>query len=77
LLMHTLVRQQLSSPMGVKRDEVQRWIVSLKDTLQSRRSIGHGFIVAALGASAETKLIGAWHKRLYNKIVNRSRGCAR
>ena len=73
LLMRPLVREQLSSPMRVKPDEVQRWIVSLKDTPQSCRSIGYGFIVA----SAEAKLIGAWHKRLYNKIANRSRGRAR
>jgi hypothetical protein len=41
LLMHALVREPLFSPMCVKRDEVQRWIVPLKDTLQPRRSIGH------------------------------------
>jgi hypothetical protein len=41
LLMHMLVREPLFSAMCVKRDEVQRRIVSLKHTLQPWRSIGH------------------------------------
>ena len=31
--MHAFIRKQTSSAMRIERDEVQRWVVPLKDTL--------------------------------------------
>jgi hypothetical protein len=31
--MHVFIRKQTSSAMRIERDEVQRWVVPLKDTL--------------------------------------------
>jgi len=42
LVLHRRIRQQFPAPMGVERDKVQWGIISLKDAMQPRWSVGHG-----------------------------------